>query len=190
MSVQNKILCVFLIVWVLGSPAISVMVLEMISHLKYAPYASFWNICILGASFSLPVLYIFLKKLKKDGRDINKGWVYIVMFIPLFMTAFMHFANVHLVEAQTQEVILTVEDKSRMRRKPRGKPSYMLYKIYFQIQDAEVFGKTMNGRHYVFVKKTAYDALRAGDEYVLTFGKGLLGAHYTLDIGDVVTQGR
>jgi len=40
------------------------------------------------------------------------------------------------------------------------------------------------------VKKTAYDRLSVGDQYSLTFGKGLLGAHYTLDIGDVVTRGR
>lgn len=112
------------------------------------------------------------------------------MFAGVFFATGVHYVNTHLAEPQIQDVELEISKKRRERRSPRGGDSIIVHELYFEFQETEVFGKNLNGTHYVMVKQSVYDAYKVGDVYSLTLCKGLLGSHYTLDTADMISLAR
>lgn len=96
------------------------------------------------------------------------------MLLPVFLSALPHYINLKLAAPEIYTVDLPVAEKSRLRRTPRGGPSFLLYRLHVTFNDIRIGDETLNGPHIVFVPEETYNTLRTGDTFRISLRAGPL----------------
>lgn len=188
---QHFAAAVFVMVWTAIAPFFVVLIAEMMSGVKYAPLAAFFQMGAIAAIPALALAFAFARKVARTEDEATATLLmYPAMLLPLIPAAGMHMINIGLVGTEPQQVETVITRRVNQTRKPRDGEAFVVHILELRLDDVRLHGKTLTGDHKVFVDKEIIDARKVGDTFELTMNCGVFGPCYSLDTDGIRSFGR